>query len=54
MTKHLSEFLHMTPGDCKCDGVRRDADGQSNADDINAAAGYTTMIRISPHAGLDQ
>jgi len=46
----LSAFLHTTPGDSKYYGVRRDADGQPNTDDIRAAAQYTTMIQIATGA----
>jgi hypothetical protein len=46
----LSAFLHTTPGDSKYYGVRRDADGQPNTDDIRAATQYTTMIQIAPGA----
>ncbi|MFG1795538.1 nitroreductase/quinone reductase family protein [Nocardia sp. NPDC049149] len=46
----LSEFLHVTPGDSKYYGVRRDADGSPNLDDIRGAGEYATMIRIEDAA----
>ncbi|MFI1916978.1 hypothetical protein [Nocardia sp. NPDC020380] len=49
VTAALAEFLDSTPGDAKYYGVRRTPDGRPIADDIRAAAEYTTMVRITPN-----
>jgi F420H(2)-dependent quinone reductase len=50
VARSLSEFLHATPGDSKYYGVRRNADGLPNSEDVSAAAEYTTMIGIAPRS----
>lgn len=50
VAQHLAEFLNATPGDSKYYGVRRDADGRPDPDDVIAAGAYTTMIQIVPRA----
>jgi hypothetical protein len=50
VARGLSQFLHAVPGDSKYYGVRRGEDGAPNAEDIVAAAQYTTMVKIAPTA----
>lgn len=52
VAQSLSAFLHAMPGDSKYYGVRRNADGLPNSEDIAAAAQYTTMVDIALRAGV--
>jgi F420H(2)-dependent quinone reductase len=54
VARSLSEFLHAMPGDSKYYGVRRNADGLPNLNDIAEAAQHTAMVEIAASARPQQ